>query len=319
VLKSIEALPPGLYAMSVEQTKDGYTVGFTERRLEEISERLNRFKRADEKPFEAVAAVSDFNQRAYELFARPLVQAFASEPVAKLGRDFHPLRFQRWIVSDRNPWLAWLGPAAEMVKAQRQVLAADDPARKAEKAYAELVSASLDYYRAVRDALSEAAFFQIYGNLFALNVGTADAQSMPPVADIVATLPSADKGGYPEALARVACLLARKGVALPLSRLELKQELMRDYGAFLPDLPRDEARRIRGAQEVIVRRDPDKALATLPELLLNAKDRDRLLTFCDRLLADARVQAEGPGDEQLAMLARIRALLAPREAQPAIL
>jgi pimeloyl-ACP methyl ester carboxylesterase len=319
VLKSVEALPPGLYAMSVEQTNDGYTVGFTERRLEEISERLNRFKRADEKPFEAVAAVSDFNQRAYELFARPLVQAFASEPVAKLGRDFHPLRFQRWIVSDRNPWLAWLGPAAEMVKAQRQVLAADDPARKAEKAYAELVSASLDYYRAVRDALSEAAFFQIYGNLFALNVGTADAQSMPPVADIVATLPSADKGGYPEALARVACLLARKGVALPLSRLELKQELMRDYGAFLPDLPRDEARRIRGAQEVIVRRDPDKALATLPELLANAKDRDRLLTFCDRLLADARVQAEGPGDEQLAMLARIRALLAPREAQPAIL
>src|SRR5215813_3518359 len=31
VLKSIEALPPGLYAMSVEQAKDGYAVSFTER------------------------------------------------------------------------------------------------------------------------------------------------------------------------------------------------------------------------------------------------------------------------------------------------
>ena len=30
-------------------------------------------------PFEAVAAVSEFNQRAYELFAQPLVQASADE------------------------------------------------------------------------------------------------------------------------------------------------------------------------------------------------------------------------------------------------
>ena len=35
----------------------------------------------------------------------------------------------------------------------------------------ELMSASLDYYRDVRDALSEAAFFQIYGNLFGVYLG----------------------------------------------------------------------------------------------------------------------------------------------------
>jgi len=322
VLKSVEALSPGLYAMSVEKTTDGYAVSFTERRLEEIIERLNRFKRADEKPFEAVAAVSDFNQRAYEIFARPLVQAWANEAGAQLGRDFHPLRFQRWILSDLNPWLAWLAPAAAMVKAQRQALPADDPARKAEKAFSDLVSASLDYQRAVRDALSEAAFFQIYGNLFALNVGSGEAGSARPAADLLeAALPAPEQGGYPEALARVASLLARKGTALPLSRLELKQELMRDYATFLPDLPRDQARRIRGVQEVIVRRDPNKALATLPELLANAKDRERLLTLSERLLADARVQGEGPSDEQLAMLTRIRAVLAPstpRQAQPAL-
>ncbi|MBW8838107.1 MAG: DUF3141 domain-containing protein, partial [Burkholderia sp.] len=300
LLKSIESLAPGLYAMSVEQTKDGYAVTFTERRLEEVAERLNRFKRADEKPFEAVAAVSEFNQRAYEVFARPMVQALASEQGAKLGRDFHPLRFQRWFLSDLNPWLAWLAPAAEMVKAHRQALPADDPARKAEKTFAELVSAGMDYQRAVRDALSEAAFFQIYGNLFALDVGAGEAQSGPAAADLLeATLPAAGQGGYPEALARVAFLLARKGEPLPLSRLELKQELMRDYAAFIPDLPRDQARRIRGAQEVLVRRDREKALATLPELLAQAADRQRLLTLLERLLADARVQGEGPSEEQL--------------------
>src|SRR5215813_11426065 len=85
VMKSVEALPPGLYAMSVEQAKDGYAVSFTERRLEDVAARLNRFKRADEKPFEAVEAVSEFNQRAYELFARPTVQALSNEYGAKLA------------------------------------------------------------------------------------------------------------------------------------------------------------------------------------------------------------------------------------------
>ena len=84
VLKSIEALPPGLYAMEINERKgaDGeveYEVEFEERRLEDVAARLNRFERADEKPFEAVAAVSEFNQRAYELFAQPLVQATSSE------------------------------------------------------------------------------------------------------------------------------------------------------------------------------------------------------------------------------------------------
>ncbi|HZL93107.1 MAG TPA: DUF3141 domain-containing protein [Vicinamibacterales bacterium] len=80
VLKSVESLPPGLYGMQIKEEKgaDGkveYRVEFAERQLEEIAQRLNRFERADEKAFEAVTVVSDFNQRAYELFAQPLVQA----------------------------------------------------------------------------------------------------------------------------------------------------------------------------------------------------------------------------------------------------
>src|SRR3974390_2655601 len=84
VLECVEALPPGLYAMHITELKgaDGrpaYQVDFEERQLEEVVQRLNRFQRADEQPFEAVAAVSDFNQRAYEMFAQPLVQAMSNE------------------------------------------------------------------------------------------------------------------------------------------------------------------------------------------------------------------------------------------------
>src|SRR5215831_8298958 len=83
VLKSIEALPPGLYGMAIHERKNGngkvtYEVEFQERSLEDVAARLNRFQRADEKPFEAVAAVSEFNQRAYELFAQPLVRSLSN-------------------------------------------------------------------------------------------------------------------------------------------------------------------------------------------------------------------------------------------------
>ena len=321
VMESVEALPPGLYAMQIAERKgaDGkpiYEVSFVERRLEEITERLNRFKRADEKPFEAVETISEFNQRAYELFARPLVQALSNEYGAKIGRELHPLRFQRWAISDLNPWLWWLGPLAQTVKAQRQAVGPDDPARKAEKMASELTSASLDYYRALRDAVSEAAFFQIYGNLFSLYLAdkregdqqtrAADPRELPFVKEALASI---DEGGYTEALARVAFLLARKGEPLPLSRIQLKQELISDYRDLLPAVSPDEARRIRGEQEIIVRYEPERAVETLPALLGERVDRDRLFTLLDRLLADKRVQHVEPSADQMAMLERIRGVL----------
>jgi pimeloyl-ACP methyl ester carboxylesterase len=323
VLKSVEALPPGLYGMEIVEENDAdgkpmYDVRFHERQLEEVVQRLNRFKRADEKPFEAVAAISEFNQRAYELFAQPLVQAMSNEYTAKVSRSLHPLRASRWALSDLNPWLAWLGPAAAAVKAQRASLAADHPLRKQEKRGAELLSASLDYYRDVRDAASEAAFFQVYGNLFSLYVADkqeAEARERAAVSDprelpyVKEALASISEGGYPAALTRCAYLLQRKGEPLPLARLELKQELMADYRDLIPQVAPDERRRIRGEQEIIVNYEPERAIETLPDLVADPAERARLVELLTRLLADDRVQQLGATPGQLAMLARIKKVL----------
>ena len=321
VMESIEALPPGLYGMQIAERKgdDGkplYDVSFMEHRLEDVAARLNRFKRADEKPFEAVNAVSEFNQRAYELFAQPLVQALSNDYSAKLAREFHPLRLQRWAISDMNPWLGWLAPVAQAVKGQRQAVAPDDARRRAEKAGSELISASLEYYRAMRDAVSEALFFELYGNLFSLYLADkreaseqtqlADPRELPFVKEALA---SVDRGGYTEAVTRAAFLLARKGEPLPLSQLQLKQELIADYRELLPAISLDQARGIRGEQEIIVRYEPEKAIETLPALLSEKADRDRLLALLDRLLADERVLRTKPSAEQLAMAQRIRSVL----------
>ena len=78
-----------------------------------------------------------------------------------------------------------------------------------------------------------------------------------------------------------------------------------EYHDLLPAIPWNEWRRIRGEQEIIVRYEPDKALATLPALLADHADRERLVALVRRLLADERVQRDKPSTEQLAMIANI--------------
>jgi len=322
VLKSIEALPPGLYGMEIAEQAGGepmpsFDVSFVELRLEDVVTKLNRFERQDEKPFEALRLLSAFNQRAYELFGRPVVQALANEPTARLMRACHPLRLQRWAISDLNPALWWLAPAAQAVKAQRRAVAPHHPARRLEATFSELLGAGLDGYRAVRDALAEATFFQFYGHLYAWQraegpgaeeapARPADPRELPTVKEALAAI---ERGGYPEALARVAFLLGHRDEPLPLSRLQLAHDLLEEYADLLPALPREKARRIGGEQEIIARYEPEKAIETLPALLARNKDRERLLTLMERVLADRRVQRIEPTAQQSAMLARIRAVL----------
>ena len=326
VMRSVEMLPPGLYGMEItERTgatgKPEYEVSFQEHRLEDVMARLNRFKRADERPFEAVANLSEFNQRAYELFGRPMVKAMANEMTARLSRQFHPLRFQRWAISDINPWVAWLGAAAQVVANQRRAAPPTDPLRKLEKFNAEVLSAGLDYSRAVRDAVSEAAFFQMYANLYRAYLSeqreaeAERAQQAPEPPFVTQTLARVAQGGYVEAFARIAYLLSRKGEPLPLSRLTMRQELARDYGELIPELPLDQWRRIRGEQEIIVRYAPEEAIRSLPELL-DDEGRQRLIKLIERVLADHRVQQAKPTAEQLEMAGRVRNVLNGTASRP---
>ena len=321
VLGSIEALPPGLYGMNIieHQSKDGtvsYNVEFVEHSLEEVSKRLNRFERKDEKAFEAVAAVSEFNQKAYEMFAQPLVQQMSNETTAKLGRTFHPLRMQRWAISDLNPWLGWLAPAAAFVKSNRKAAGPENPLRQLENAGSGILSATMTYYRSVQDAISEAAFFQLFGRMFtnlmaerSPSLAREQAAGARQAETVNAALAQIDEGGYPAAVSRIAFLLKDKGNALPLSRLQLRAELISDYADLLPEIAPDEQRRIRGTQEIIVGESPEVAIATLPKLLAEPADAARLQTLLDKLLQDERILAAKPTAAQKAMLEKIRKAL----------
>jgi hypothetical protein len=324
VLETIETLAPGLYAMLIDEEKgaDGkvaYKVTFVEQRLEEVVHRFNRFRREDEKPFEAVVELSEFNQHLYELFAQPYVQWASNETTAHLLREFHPLRFQRWAFSDLNPWLAWLRPTANAVRANRQHPGDIEPWRKAEQRGSEVISASLDHYRALRDAAAETLFFAIYTHPWLAHFGdrhrtreaaasvSTDPRELPFVKEALASI---QQGGYAEAVARTAfLLLARKGEPLPFALLATARAVVDSYAEYLPSLPSDRWRRIRGEQELIATYEPQQAIATLPALLAKPEDRERLLALMDRLLADERLQRVTPTAQQWEALQRIRVVL----------
>lgn len=320
VLKSVEALPPGLYGMHIEERRgpDGkteYSVEFEEHRVEDIAARLNRFERLDEKPFEAVAAVSDLNQRAYELMARPFVKALANDTTARAARMLHPLRVERWAFSEVNPALSWVEPLAEAVRGQRRAIDAEHPLRKAEKALSSVISASWDCYRDLRDAAVEFSFFALYGNLHHLYFSTGQAARPPEAAVdprsspvIQAALAAIDVGGFAAALARVAELMAPRGAPVPLARVERKAELLREYADLLPDLPVYDWKLMRGRQAVIVRYEPERAVTTLGCLLSDATDRERFFAVLDRIEHDREFCPElSPEQRQIAR--QIRAVL----------
>jgi len=305
-----------------KQTNGGiaYDVQFVEVSLEEIVGRLNRFKRVDEKPFKAVEKVSGFNQMAYELFARPLIQTMSNEVGAKLGRALHPLRMQRWAISDLNPWMAWLGPLAESVRSHRQVLRPESPSRQTERFLSECVSSALDFYREVRDAISEALFYEIYGPMFgaclAIDEGArqrgaiAAQRELPFVKEALASI---KEGGYPEAVARVFALLLEHGKPLPLRELELGWAFEEKYARLLPRISRERERRLRGEQEIIVRYEPERALKALPHLLRRSNDRERLLELMEAVFTETKLGKIKPTPEQISRFERIRRTLKTRQ------
>src|SRR4029453_14256775 len=110
-----------------------------------------------------------------------------------------------------------------------------------------VTSAALECQRALRDAFAEATFCHIYGNLAAFYLPDqqgAERKALPAdpreLSFAKEALAAIGKGGYAEALARVAVLMAHRDEPLPLSRLQLAHDLLEEYRELLPAFPLDE-------------------------------------------------------------------------------
>ena len=181
--------------------------------------------------------------------------------------QFHPLRFQRWAAL-RSQSLAVRGSppaarggqgAAPAARRRRSARAGREAGVRADQRLARLLPGAARRDRARRRSSRSTATCSRSTSADKqpsepTRRPLADARELPFVKEALASIA---EGGYAEALARVAFLLARKGEPLPLSRLQLKAGTDRRVRASCcRTLPRDEARRIRGEQEIIVRYEP---------------------------------------------------------------
>jgi hypothetical protein len=234
------------------------------------------------------------------------VREATPEWVAKVLREWHPLRVQRWWFSDRNPLLAGLPHAAEMARAYRRPRSADNAGRRAELLFSEYVSASLDLYRDIRDAMSEAAFFEVYGNMMSLQMADQravirkqtrfDARALPAVRQV---LDEIDQGGLPEAIVRVGLLLVKAGGGKrKLAQMEHTRELLAPTGV-LRHIDEDQFRRLLHEETLVVEFEPVQAKRSLARLVRTAGDRQKLNAVLDSL-----------DDESSGLAARQRELLA---------
>ncbi len=330
VLKSIEALPPGLYGMEIHEVKGRngkveYEVEFHERRLEEIVARLQplRARRRE--------AVRGGRRAVGVQPARVRALRAAADPVDGQRTDGEA---RAAVPSAALPALGVLRPqsVARLARARGEDGEGAAPAGRRRRSGAQGRGDGVRGDQRVARLLPRRPRRDERGDVLpdlrqrVLAVPRRQARGRSARAERIAeprelpfvkeALASIEEGGYPEALARVGALLARRGAPLPLARLALKQELIGEYGDLLPDVTPDQWRRIRGEQDIIVRYEPERAIAALPILLRDPADRERLITLARRLLADERMQRAKPSSEQIAMLENIGETLDVRAEAP---
>jgi hypothetical protein len=325
-LDVIETLPPGLWEMVIEDKRPGapsgelvpgrYLVRFERRTLDDI--RALEDTREDERPFAAVARVSDIMEGWYRTFVSPWIRPWVTENVADTLRRLHPNRLQHTLFSDANPWMGIVKPLAETVRRHRRPVAPDNPWLATEQRVSEHIVRGLDGYRDLRDRSTARLFSAIYGSpwlqaMVGLRASTLDGRQAQPrdeafeaaVGQKIAALRAgmAD-GGFREAAARILLYAGADDGRVDVRGFRLAERIRGEHLDGQP-LRGTERRELFKGQFFRLLLDEDKALAALPQLLASEEERSAVLKAVTSVLS-----AKGElSAERRARLARVRAIL----------
>jgi pimeloyl-ACP methyl ester carboxylesterase len=291
-MRAIEALPPGLYEMVLEQQPDRLHIKFAPRTLDDLLALDDG--RDDEEMFAAVAKLSEFGAHAYDTLVGPSVRALVNEHTAKLMFDTRPLRVERAAFSDKNPLMAPVEGLAAVARENRRPVAADSPFLRLQELASEHIEQSWNLFRDMRDAWQEATFQMIYGSPFMRMLGAhgletreqASATNLLSLPVVRAALANIDHGGEAEATVRMLELVSNARGYVRRSRLERESKLFHDEE---PWRSMDETHRARliHEQSLVVQFAPDKARSSLPRLLDTDEKRARALDLVMRIAGPA--------------------------------
>lgn len=165
-LGEIQALPPGLYEMIIENPSDNaeshkpqFKVRFHERDVSEI-----RFS-YPQKSFEKVQALSEQNEELYKSFVSPWITALANPFSAEALKWLHPMRMSRYMFSEQlNPWMIPVKALAPAVERVRRPASEDNVFVQTERAASKAIASSLKNYQESRDTASELLFARVFAS-----------------------------------------------------------------------------------------------------------------------------------------------------------
>jgi pimeloyl-ACP methyl ester carboxylesterase len=287
-MRAIEALPPGLYEMELEQGPDRLHIKFAPRTVDDILKLDDG--RDDEEMFAAVAKLSELGGHAYETLVRPFVRNLVNNDTAKLFFRAQPLRVERIAFSDENPLMAPVAALADQARAARKVVPADNPFLAFEKLAADHIEQSWNLFRDMRDAMQEMTFHAIYGSPLMRMFGAqgiegreqASDDNLLMLPDVRHALDNIETGGEAEGVVRMLELLSRARGYVRRSRLEHELALFSTEDLFRWMNEAERARLIH-EQSLIVQFAPEKAQASLPLLLDTVGKREKALDLVMRI------------------------------------
>jgi pimeloyl-ACP methyl ester carboxylesterase len=290
-------LPPGLYELVI--TEDPALTGQHQVRfVEKTTRELLAIDDGPEEelPFHAAQAVSRVNDHLYRTLAAPWIKATVTAGWAEAMRQLHPLRMQRYLLSDLNPWMIPIKTWAAAIKSNRwrRPAADQNPLRQAETRFSDAVIDTLNRWSTLRDQLSEFLFKAVYENPWMKWFYPLDSADGRDTAIQLEALrrqdadqwrEAMDRGGFAEAVARMilALMLADRDVAR--RAYQLAGRLFRT-DARLKVIDPQRLKSVILSQARILQTDTDLALASLPALLPTEADRQQAMALLSAAVRD---------------------------------
>lgn len=281
VVKTIESLAPGLYEMLIDEENGTPVVSFEARTIDDILALGG--DRGEEPAFAAVARLSEWAVKTYELTVQPTVRALVTPEVAETLRQVHPMRSQYTFFSSKNPLFGDIYALAEKTREARKPADETNPYLQLERWSATAIEHSLNLARDVRDAWMEIAFLSLYANPWMMRLG-ASQQARPPehnvgkLPQVRDAIQNAEAGGYKEAIVRMLILLARARGSVRRDRLERTNRLLHSRAPF-DTMTADRRARLINEQNMIVEFAGEGAVTSLPVLLRDDVDRVRAVNL----------------------------------------
>lgn len=286
VLDTIEAVPPGLYEICIEnetQHGDGpegyaFEVSIARRTFEQLAEVTG--DRSDEAAFGGVARASEAGAEFYETFVQPFVKAAVPQPTAKALRDAHPLRLRKRAFASHTPLGMMAQAFARSMPEERDVPSEDNPFLKAERYWANTVTAYMDIARDMKEAASESTFFSLWATPWAMAYGApnqklrhhrrlSEWEDMPEVRSALATV---NEGGVAAAIMRLGLAYSRQKGSVQLVQIERIVDVFHKVAPF-KNMSEADRNELLARQRLIVDFAPDQGLSGLKHLIQTQADR----------------------------------------------